>query len=62
MGTDRDDLYEACQPYIRELNFYNKVIYNQARIQRGGGGARGTRPPVFAPNSFKSPQNWPKYA
>ena len=29
----------------------------QVRIQRGGGGAR---PPLFAPNSLKSPLNWPK--
>ena len=26
------------------------------------GGAGGARPPVFAPNSFKSPLNWPKHA
>ena len=31
----------------------------QARIQRGGG-AGGARPPLFVPNSLKSPQNWPK--
>ena len=26
------------------------------------GGAGGARPPVFVPNYFKSPLNWPKYA
>ena len=31
----------------------------QARIQ-GGGGWGGARPPLFVPNSLKSPVNWPK--
>ena len=27
-GTGRDDLHEACQPYIRELELYIKIIFN----------------------------------
>ena len=29
-------------------------------VPEGGGSAGGARPPLFAPNSLKSPQNWPK--
>ena len=39
-------------------NNLKMTYYTQARIQRGG--AVGVRPPLFVPNSLKSPLNWPK--
>ena len=35
-------------------------LKSDRRGSRGGGGAGGARPPLFAPNSLKSPLNWLK--
>ena len=37
-------------------------MLNMSGADPEGGGAGGARPPVLAPNSLKSPLNWPKYA
>ena len=44
--------------WVLRLFWHLRVILLQARIQKGGAG--GKRPPLFAPNSLKSPLNWPK--
>ena len=43
----------------RKLRITQKNVANSGADPEGGGGAR---PPVFAPNSLKSPLIWPKYA
>ena len=52
---------------LERVKFSLKLKYSLAAFQWMSsadpeGGAGGARPPVFAPNSLKTPINWPKYA
>ena len=42
------------------LKIITETVSKARRGSRGGWGAGGARPPLFAPNSLKSPLNWPK--
>ena len=47
----------TCQLWFDQLYFHVYTILPGADPE---GGAEGARPSLFAPNSLKSPLNWPK--
>ena len=55
-----NDLVRSSE-YIQYVNLSSSVLNKKthARIQ-GGGGAGDACPPLFVPNSLKSPLNWQK--